>query len=267
MIFEKALNAVREQFPGASEGVITAIVVVVGLILVVGLVSLGVSIWLGLKYHKYNKIENKIGKTGEEIAREVLDDNGLQHIAVSKTGSFMFGNSYSHYFKKVRLRRLTWQKKSVTSMAMAVQKSSLAVLDKEGDPDMKTRVKLTPITFFGPIAFIPLILIGVLLDVLVFKTKGPTMFFVFTGFGLLLYALSFVMAIMELKTEVKAQKKALIIMEEQGIADAEEREICKELFKLYNIEYVNNLIIAMLEMLLRVLQIIAKSQSSSSTSK
>ena len=77
---------------------------------------------------------------------------------------------------------------------------------------------------------------------------------------------SFVMAIMVLKTEVKAQRKALEILEKENMADSEEREMMKELFKLYNIEYVNNLILEFLEMIMRILQIIAKVQNSNTTS-
>lgn len=95
-----------------------------------------------------------------------MTNNELEHIKVSKNGSILFGNSYSHFFKKVRLRRLTWKKDSITSLSIAVQKASLAILDKEGDPDMAARIRMTPVIYFGPLAFIPLILIGLLLDLL-----------------------------------------------------------------------------------------------------
>ena len=70
------------------------------LLLVVALVSMVVSIWLAIKYAKFNRKENSAGLTGEETARKVLDDNDLQHIKVKVTGSILFGNSYSHYFKR-----------------------------------------------------------------------------------------------------------------------------------------------------------------------
>lgn len=54
-------------------------------------------------------------------------------------------------------------------------------------------------------------------------------------------------------------------MKANGLATAEELESCKKLFKLYNIEYVNNMIIALLELVYRVLQIIAYVQNSSSS--
>lgn len=215
---------------------------------------------------KYNRRKNNCGKSGEEVARTILDQNGLQHIRISKTGSILFGNSYSHYFKKVRLRRLTWKKDSVTSLSMAAQKSSLAVLDKEGDPDMKTRIKLTPVIYFGPLAFVPLVIIGALLDLLVVKAGNGLCTIICAGLGLVIYAAAFVMSLMVLKTEKKAQVMALKLMKEEGLATDEEVEMSKKLFRLYNIEYVNDMIIALLELIYRVLQIVAYVQSSSSSS-
>ena len=69
-----------------------ALVVVGLLIFVVSVISLVVSIWLAIRYSKYNKRENSAGYTGQEIARKILDDQGLSHIKVSVTGSLMFGN-------------------------------------------------------------------------------------------------------------------------------------------------------------------------------
>ena len=260
-------NIVREMadgtLDGVSEGVIIAMSVVVGLLIIASIFAFGISIYLSISYVRYNKKQNSCGKTGEQIARKILDHHELGHIKVSKTGSILFGNSYSHYFKKVRLRRLTWQKRSVTSLAMAAQKSALAVLDKENDAEMRTRVRLTPLIYFGPIAFVPMVVIGVLLDVLLSTGFCGILF---TVLGLGFYLLSFVMSILVLKTEKKAQKRAYEIMKEEGLATEEELESCKKLFRLYNIEYINDMVIALLELIYRVLQIIAYVQNSSSSS-
>ena len=261
-------NIVREMadgtLDGVSEGVIIAMSVVIGLLIIASIFAFGISIYLSISYVRYNKKQNSCGKTGEQIARKILDHHELGHIKVSKTGSIMFGNSYSHYFKKVRLRRLTWQKRSVTSLAMAAQKSALAVLDKENDAEMRTRVRLTPLIYFGPIAFVPMVVIGVLLDVLLSTGFCGILF---TVLGLGFYLLPFVMSILVLKTEKKAQKRAYEIMKEEGLATEEELESCKKLFRLYNIEYINDMVIALLELIYRVLQIIAYVQNSSSSSK
>ncbi len=254
-----------EFFKGVSVGLQWAIFIVVCLILVVALFSLVISIWLGIKYVVYNRTMNKAGLTGEQAARKILDANGLEKIKVSVVGSLLFGNSYSHFFKKVRLRRLTVKKTSISSLAMGAQKSALAILDKEGDKDMKTRIVLTPIIFFGPFAFIPIVFVGVLIDIALFNFNGvPTI--IASALGLSFYIVSFVLSLMVLKTEVKAQKRSLEILEQENMANEEEREMMVKLFKLYNIEYVNNMLLELLELILRVLMIIAKAQGSSSSS-
>ena len=147
---------------------------------------------------------------------------------------------------------------------MAAQKSSLAVLDKTGDADMKKRIRLTPIIYFGPLAFIPMLLIGVILDLFVFNFGSGICTIIFTCLGLALYVASFVMSVLVLKTEKKAQALALEIMKKDGLATDEEIEISKKLFRLYNIEYINDMVVALLELVYRVLQIIAFTQSDSS---
>ena len=267
---EEFINAVRAaadgSLNGVSDGIILALIVVGGLLVIASIVALVISIFLAVSYIKYNRKQNSAGKTGEEIARKILDDNDLKNIKVSKNGSILFGNSYSHYFKKVRLRRLTWKKQSVTSLAMAAQKSSLAVMDKEKDPDMKKLVFLTPFIYLGPLAFVPMVIIGALLDLYVIKGTNATCLIILTAIGLVFYLMSFVMSLLVLKTEKKAQKRAYEIMKKSGLATEEELESCKKLFKLYNIEYVNNMIIALLELIYRVLQIIAYVQNASSSS-
>ena len=254
-----------EAFKNVDPGLQWAIFIVGCLILIVALVSVVISIWLGIKYVIYNKTANKAGINGEQTARRILDKNDLSHIKVSVVGSFMFGNSYSHFFKKVRLRRWTVKKNSVSSMAMGAQKASLAILDKEGDKDMKTRIVLTPFIYFGPLMFLPILIIGVVLDIIFFNFAGVVSI-IATAAGLLFYLASFIMSLMVLKTEVKAQNKALEILEKDDLATSEEREMMKSLFKLYNIQYVNDLILEFLELLLRVLMIFANVQSSSSSS-
>ncbi len=266
---DKIVSAIRQGLnmpAGTSDFVIIAMFIVGCLLAVASIVALGISIFLAISYVRYNRKQNSAGKTGEQIARGILDKNGLDNIKVSKNGSILFGNSYSHYFKKVRLRRLTWKKTSVSSLAMATQKSSLAVMDKENDPAMKLQIRLTPFIYFGPLAFVPLVLVGILIDFFLIHSSNYILTFVLTGVGLAFYILSFIFSILVLKTEKKAQEKALVLMKEENLATEEEIGMCKKLFRLYNIEYINNMVIALLEAIYRVLQIVGYAQGASASS-
>ena len=248
------------EFQNVSPAIQWAIFIVGCLIVVAAVIAIGVSIWLSIKYVKYNHIQNSSGLTGGEVARKVLDQNGLQNINVSTWGSLIFGNSYSHYFHKVRVRRLTKNKKSLTSMAIGAEKSALAVLDKEGDPDMRQRIALTPFIYFGPFAFIPLLLLGIVIDIIFFNFNGA----VTIGsalVGIILYVISFVLSIKVLKTEIKAQKRACEMLLSSGMATQEEINMMEELFKIYNVQYIIDIVIAFLQMIMKVLEIAAKFQN------
>ena len=231
-----------------------ALLVVGVLIAIVGMVSGITSIWLIVKYFRFNRRENSLGLTGIEIARKILDDNDLEHIKVKRTGSLLFGNSYSHYFKKVRLRGLIRHETSLTSMGIGAQKAALAILDKEGDEDMRKRIRLVPLITFGPFAFIPLILIGGVLDYFVFNGNGICTL-VLGAIGLLFYVYSVVLSVLTLKTEKKAQNRAYDILKRDYHITAEELSALKELFHLYNIQYINDIILSSLELLYTILEI------------
>ena len=233
------------------------------LIAVMAVVSLITSIILAIRYVKFNRRKNSANITGFDAARKILDDNGLKHIGVKVTGSFIFGNSYSHFFHKVRLRRFTQKKTSITSLAMGSQKACLAILDKEGDKDMKKRIILTPIVFFGPLAFVPLIAVGIVLDIVMHYTT-PTWTIIFACIGMAFFLCSFFLSLLTLKTEKKAQAKALEVLKKEKLATDEELKLMKDLFKLYNIEYVNDIIISALELIYYALSIANASSTSSS---
>jgi Zn-dependent membrane protease YugP len=231
-----------------------ALIIVGVLIAIVGIVSGIVSIWLVIKYFRFNRMENSLKLTGVQIARKILDDNGLEHIKVKKTGSLLFGNSYSHYFKKVRLRGFIRHETSVTSIGMGAQKAALAILDKEGDEDMKKRIRLVPFITFGPFAFIPLIVIGSVIDMLILNNNGICTL-ALAIVGVLLYAYSLVLSVLMLKTEKKAQNRAYEILEKDYHITDEELASLKELFHLYNIQYINDIIVSSLELIYYVLKI------------
>lgn len=231
-----------------------ALVIVGALIALVALVSGIVSIWLAVKYYKFNRTQNTLNLSGVEIARDILDKHGLSDIKVKRSGSLYFGNSYSHYFKKVRLRGFIRHENSITAIGMGAQKASLAILDKEGDADMKKRIRLIPFITFGPFAFIPLTLIGIALDFYVFNSSSVCTL-VLGGIGLLFYVYSVVLSVLTLKTEKKAQNKAYEILQKEYHITSNELTSLKELFRLYNIQYVNDIILSSLELIYTALEI------------
>lgn len=229
-----------------------ALMVVTVLLGLVCVGSLSVWAWLMVKYHQYNRVHNSARMSGGDVARRILDEHGLQHIAVKAKGSFMFGNSYSHYFKKVRLRRYTIDQMTVTSLGIGAQKAALAILAHEGDPDMRRRIRLVPLITFGPTALIPLLLLGIVLDITLGNGSGY-IFLLSALLGLLFYGYAIILTIATLRTEKKAQERAKTILLTSMLATDEELQMLDELFRLYNIQYVNDIILSSLELIYEAL--------------
>ena len=119
---------------------------------------------------------------------------------------------------------------------------------------MRKRIRLVPLVTFGPFAFIPLILIGGVLDYFVFNGSGICTL-VLGMIGLLFYVYSVVLSVLTLKTEKKAQSRAYEILEQDYHITNEELSALKELFRLYNIQYINDIILSSLELLYTILEI------------
>ncbi len=256
MIIERISAVVREHSAAvardAPSPVIPFMVIVAALIVIVSVFALMAAIWLSISCAKDHHQTNTAGKTGQAIARQVLDDHGLTKIKVVASGSVLLGNSYSHLFRKLRLRRRLWGSDSVAALAAAVQTSCLAILDAEDDADMKSRRRATPLICLGLWGLVPLILAGVVLDLVIPFAKGWWMMG-FTVLALVLYLLALVPALRALKTEKKAQVMALDLMS-GGLATDEELGRCKKLYRLHTAEYVNNLFLAPLGLLYRPFQ-------------
>lgn len=261
------MDGIFQDFASMAVGV--AILAVAALLVIMAIVSWVVSIVLAISYVKYNRRKNSAGVTGAEAARFLLDANGLTDIKVKATGSLLFGNSYGHYGKCVRIRRLTRNRTSLTALAIGAEKAALAILDREGDPDMKKRVRIMPLIAFGPFAFIPLLILGVVIDLVVANTGG-IIILVTLALAVVLYVLSLVSTVITLRTEKKAQARSYQLLRDNNLATEDEIKDMEGLFKLYNVQYVNNVIVSSLELiyyLLRLLAFILRGTGKNSTGR
>ena len=64
----------------------------------------------------------------------------------------------------------TINKPSLTAVAMAAQKVALAEQHRDGDTKMIVRSRLQGLGVFAPILFVPLVLIGFLVDIFLLET-------------------------------------------------------------------------------------------------
>ena len=266
---KELVQQIMDQFGTSSTGLATAYLIVCGLIAVMAVVCLVLSFRVWRKYSRANKIGISSSMTGMEAARFVLDHSNLEHINVRKAGflrEMFFGNYYNILTKTIYLRSVLGKidkKKSVTSVALGVQKAAVARLCEEGDKQARTRNSLSLLGVFGPILFLPIVLIGILVDALVLNDITAVSY-ISLAVGVLLMIAGFIVTMLNIPVEKRANRMALQMMEESGLATGTELDMMKEVYDAYILSYIAQFILEVLRVVQWILEIAMKMNSNSS---
>ena len=265
-LWEEAIKFFTDK--GVSRGLAITYIIISALLVVMAIVALVMWIIVMIKYFAANKKKTSSGKTGLEIAREMLDKAGLKHIQVKKANifrAFIIGNCYSITKKTVFLRGAIANKNSVTSVGLALQKVGIAELCESGDKKAIARNRLQIVGLVGPILFIPIVLIGAIIDYLLFSVFG-TFSIISIAISVLLIIAGFVVKLLNIPVEKKANQMALETIKKTGVLDEEEQKLIKDVFDAYIIAYIMDFIVSVLRIVQLVLEVVMNTQISSKNS-
>lgn len=208
-------------------------------------ISLGITIlaqlFISLTYKKYKKVNTKTGKTGFEVARQILDENGLQDVYVVETNG-MLSDHYDPKRKTIRLSTDIFHGDTIASNSVAAHEVGHALQYKEGYTFIKIRNAILPIASFGSKASYIIIIISFitgLLDLL------------WLGIGLILLMLLF--QLITLPVEFNASKRAKNKLKEYKILNEKELNGSKTMLGAAAMTYVASVLTAILEILRLVL--------------
>ena len=126
-------------------------------------ISIGITLlaqlFININYSKYKKIGTNTGKTGFEVAREILDKNGLSDVYVVETA----GNLTDHFDprrKTIRLSSDIFHGATIASNAVAAHEVGHALQYKDGYTFLKIRNAIIPLVNFSSSAGYIIILIS-----------------------------------------------------------------------------------------------------------
>ncbi len=184
--------------------------------------ALGLSIWAQFKvksnFEKYSKVEASSGRTGAEVARQILDQNGLYDIPVEPVR----GTLTDHYDPTARVVRLSepiYYGRSIAAVSVASHECGHALQHQESYGALVLRHKMFPIVNFSsgvaPFLFIGGMLLGSLNLI---------------GLGIILFSAAVFFQLVTLPVEFNASSRAKrIIVSEGMIRNTEERGVSKVL--------------------------------------
>lgn len=119
----------------------------ISLIIIGAIIVLIAQVIINKNYKKYRYVRNSKNITGQEVARKILDSNGLSDVHVVKVK----GELTDHYDprrKVVRLSTNVFDGESVAAMSIAAHECGHAIQDKVGYMPMRIRSFLVPFVNF-----------------------------------------------------------------------------------------------------------------------
>lgn len=134
------------------------------LIMIFGmLISGAAALWVKSSYSKYSKKMSNSGMTGAQVARTILDRNGLQNVRVEPVAG-QLTDHYDPRHKVVRLSESNYRENSIAGVSVAAHEVGHAIQDASGYVPMKLRAGIFPVVNFSsqlwPMALMMGIFIG-----------------------------------------------------------------------------------------------------------
>ncbi len=192
--------------------------------LVIGLV---VQWWLKRTFARYSGIQIGSGLPGAQVARQILDRNGLHEVPVEISPGGPLSDHYDPRKKALFLSEPVYQPPSIAAAAVAAHETGHALQDSRGYVPLKIRSAMYPAVAFASTAWIWLLLAGAVLQVLGL-----------VAIALLLYAVAVLFHIVTLPVEFNASRRASTQLRELGIVGAGEQEGVNKVLNAAALTYV-----------------------------
>ncbi|KAB2496157.1 zinc metallopeptidase [Priestia filamentosa] len=192
-------------------------------------------------YKKYSKVHSSSNMTGADVARRILNDNGIYDVTVEPVGGTL-SDHYDPRAKVIRLSEDNYYGTSVAGAAVAAHEVGHAIQDHESYAFLRLRHSLVPVANIGSNFSWILIFIGII--------AGMS--------NLLLLGIVFMLAavvfqIVTLPVEFDASNRAMAQLVSSGVIRNDEERRTRKVLNAAALTYVAAAAVAVLELVRLVL--------------
>ncbi|MBN2040895.1 MAG: zinc metallopeptidase [Spirochaetes bacterium] len=190
------------------------------------LLSLYASFKVKSAFKKYSKYTTGAGLTGAEVARRILQSNGLGNVDVVETRGFL-SDHYDPSKKVVRLSPQVYNSSSIASIGVAAHETGHAIQHSKAYKPLMLRNAVAPTASIGSNFSWIIIIVG-----FVFGSLG------LVKFGILLFSLVVFFQLITLPVEFNASTRAKEILYSHGIVSSGELEGVNKVLSAAAMTYV-----------------------------
>lgn len=192
---------------------------------------------LNITYARYKKIEIDSNLTGEEVAKKILSEYGLDEINVVKIGGNLSDN-YNNSKKRVSLSEDIYEGSTIAACAVAAHECGHAIQYKEGYTPIKIRNIMVPFVNFGNT-------LGYIVIAISLASSLTKLFII----GLILISLALIFQLVTLPVEFDASRRANKILLEMNLVTESEQDGTKSMLRAAAFTYVAGLISSIMQIL------------------
>ncbi len=198
-------------------------------------------------FNKYSKVRSTSGLTGQQVAEDILRENGIYDVTVER-GQGVLTDYYDPKNKKIVLSPGNFDNPSVAGTAVAAHEVGHAIQHATGYKFLNFRSALFPLAQLGSNFSYFLIIAGIILTAAQSAAGGGLgEILLWSGIGLMAFAVLF--QLVTLPVEFDASRRAMNQIEELNIVNSKEYRHAKKVLNAAAMTYVAATAVAVAELL------------------
>lgn len=206
------------------------------------LLALVLVVWAQFKvngaYARYRNVSTRRGYRGVEAARMILNQNGLHDVKIEMATGGELSDHYDPQTNTVRLSKDVYYNDSIASVAISAHEVGHAIQHATNYGFIGLRNMILPYAMISSKLGWTILFLGLMFTL-------DSLFYI--GIGMLCIIALF--QLITLPVELNASKRALALLESNGIILAEEKRDCKTMLSAAAFTYIAALISTLLQIL------------------
>lgn len=192
-------------------------------------------------YARFSRVPSVNGYTGRDVAREILDRQGLREVAVEEVKGFL-SDHYDPLRKILRLSPGVYRGRSLASIGVAAHETGHAVQHARMYVPLMIRTGIFPVASFGSWLAMPLFFIG-------FLFRHPMLM----DLGIVIFTCVVAFQVITLPVEYNASNRAVKLLYSTGIITEDEIQPTRKVLNAAALTYLAATAVSIMHLLRLVL--------------
>jgi len=207
------------------------------LILVAMVLALLAQVKIQSAYQKYSAMRVRSGRTGAQVARELLKQAGLGDVVVEAVGGKL-SDHYDPRARRVRLSEQVYNGSSVAAFGVAAHEASHAVQHAEGYAPLALRTAILPVAGIGSNLAFPMFFAG-------FFFNFPLLM----DLGIVFFSAAVLFQFITLPVEFNASSRAVDLLAAGGYVTRDEEGPVRDMLRAAGYTYLAATAVALAHLL------------------